>query len=192
MSPVFTTAGAFPLTGVAGLPNVTVAYPGEHWSDRIASAAIVPGECVVPVNLSGKLAMRRAAAGDGALVTAQQSAIALRTIDIPDRATDSIYSVSLGPNEIKNLQINPGEYVHAYYSGVFHLTLVVPRTWVPGELVGWNAGGARPTGKPGTGAWDVGGGAGVLPAMFEVQEFRPFNPAGTEGLLTVRSLRGQH
>jgi hypothetical protein len=60
-------------------------------------------------------------------------------------------------------------------------------------------GGAVPTGKPTaatpgsgvSGAWGKVGDAGALGALFEVQMFRPVNPAGTEGLLNVRSLRGQ-
>src|SRR4051812_27191688 len=133
MSPAFPTVGSFPLTGVAKLPNVTVAFPGEHWSNRIADGAIVPGEAVVPSNVGGKLAMRRALTAD----PIAQMAIALRTIDVPDIATQSQYTTPLGPNEIKNLQIEDGEYVHAYYSGAFHLTLITPRAWAPGELVGW-------------------------------------------------------
>lgn len=188
MSPVFPQTGSFPLTGVANLPNVTIAFPGEHWSNRIAQGAIVPGEAVVPVNRAGKLAMRRAVAAD---LGNPRMAIATRVIDPPDRAGDSLYTQSIGPNEIKNLQIEDGEYVHAYYSGVFHLTLAVPRAWVPSELVGWNDAGVRPTGKTGVGAWDVVLVANQANAMFEVQEFRPFSANGQEGLLTVRSLRGQ-
>jgi hypothetical protein len=188
MSPVFPTAGSFPLTSVAKLPNVTVAFPGEHWSNRIAQAAIVPGEACVPVNISGKLGVRRAVAAD---LGNPRMGIALRTIDTPDGASDSIYTQSLGPNEIKNRQINTGEYVHVYHSGAFHLTLVVPRAWVPSDLVGWNDAGARPTGKTGVGAWDVVTPANQANALFEVMEFRPFSANGQEGILTVRSLRGQ-
>ena len=43
---------------------------------------------------------------------------------------------SLGPNEIVNLPINPNDYIHAYYSGVFRITLCVPDTYTPGELIG--------------------------------------------------------
>jgi hypothetical protein len=184
--PVFPQTGAYPLTGVGKLPNVTIAFPGEHWSNRLASGAIVPGEACVPVNLSGKLAMRRAVNADRGN---PRMAIATRTISIPDSANGSLYTQPIGPNEIKNLQINHGEYVHAYFSGVFHLTLHVPRAWVPAELVTWNDAGARPTGKTGTGAWDVTTTAGD--ASFEVMEFRPFSANAQEGILTVRSLRGQ-
>jgi hypothetical protein len=63
MSPIFPTVGNYPLTDVASLPNVTIAFPGEHWSNRIASGAIVPGEAVVPVNYNGKSAVKRAVDG---------------------------------------------------------------------------------------------------------------------------------
>jgi hypothetical protein len=115
MSAINITQGNFPLTDVADLPNVTIAFPGEHWSNRIAKGAIVPGEACMPVNYGGKLAMQRAATADAP----KRMAIATRVIEIPDRASDSGYSTSLGPNEIKNRQINDGQYVHAYYSGVF-------------------------------------------------------------------------
>jgi hypothetical protein len=187
MSPVFPSTGFFPLEGVGRLPNITVAFPGEHWSNRIASGAIVPGEAVIETNVSGKLAMRRAASA--AEAASRIGAIATRVIEPPDVATDSMYSTSLGPNEIKNRQIGSGEYVHAYYSGVFHLTIATPRAWVPGELVEWDPAAARPTGKTGVGAWDVAGGEAT--AVFSVMEFRPFSANGQEGILTVRSLRGQ-
>lgn len=182
--PAFTQTGVFPLTGVAGLPNVTVAFPGEHWSDRIASGAITPGEAVVPLGSGGKLYMRKAIAADVGL----QLAVALRTVDIPDT---NLGSGSLGPNEIKNTVIANGAYIHAYYSGAFHFTLVVPdATYAPGDLIGWAATGARPTGKTGTGAWAKNATADI-DSIFEVMEWRPYNTAKTEGILTVRSLRGQ-
>lgn len=182
--------GHFPLTGVTGLPNVTIAFPGEHWSDRIAKGAITPGAAIVPVNYGGKLAMQVAAAE-----SPKRMAIATRVISIPDASVDSGYVQGLGPNEIKNLPISDGEWVHAYYSGVFLLTLIVPRAWAPGDLVAWNATGARPTGKTGTGAWDVAAGADAAAkeavAWGEVTEFRPFSANGFEGLLTVRTFRTQ-
>src|SRR4051794_31970263 len=117
--------GSFPLSDVSGLPNVTIAFPGEHWSNRRASGAIVPGEAIVPVALAdGSLGMRVATAGDAA--EKDRLAIALRTVDHPDVNTGPS---SLGPNEIRNSVIPDGEYVHAYYSGVFLLTLIVPDTY---------------------------------------------------------------
>lgn len=184
--PAFPTVGTYPLTGVAALPNVTVAHPGEFWTNRVASGTIEPGQAVFPVNLAGKLAVRVAEAGDAIL----QVGIAIRPIDVPDGATDSQYTTSLGPNEIRNIPLTAGEYCGVGYSGAFHLTLIAPRAWVPSELVKWNASGARPTGKDAsTGSWDVTTDESV--ALFEVMEFRPYSANGHEGILTVRSFRGQ-
>jgi hypothetical protein len=180
--------GAFPLTDVSDLPNVTIAFPGEHWSNRKASGQVVPGEAVVPVNSGGQLYMRVAAAGDTAL--AAQLAIALRPIDHPDGAGGSTYTQPLGPNEISNLPMKTHEYVHAYYSGVFHLTLIAPDEYLPGDLIGWDANGPRPTGKAGSGSWAKNS-AADLDSVFEVMEYREVNDTTNEGILTVRSLRGQ-
>lgn len=185
MSPVFPATGQYPLSDVGDLPNVTIAFPGEHWSNRIAAGPIVPGEAVVPASVGGKAALQRAGAGASVL----RMGIALRVIEPPDAGGDSQYTTSLGPNEIANRQIETGEYVHAYYSGAFHLTLATPRAWVPTDLVGWDPAAARPSGKPGTGAWVVA--ADEAHALFEVMEFRPYSTDGLEGVLTVRSLRGQ-
>jgi hypothetical protein len=175
-------AGSFPLTGTADLPNVTVAFPGEHWSNRKASGGITPGEAVVPVASGDALYMRTAQAGDA--IT--QLAIALRPVDVPDPNTGPS---ALGPNEIRNQDIAQHEYVHAYYSGAFHLTLVVPGTYAPGDLIGWDADGARPAGKDGTGAWAKNADADI-DSVYEVMEVRPVGE-DDEVVLTVRSLRGQ-
>lgn len=171
-------AGAFALTGVGALPNVDVAFPGEHWSDRVASAGgVTPGVAVVPAGSAdarGHMVMRTAGSGDAAT----QLAIALRPVDHPDPTNVS------GPNEIVNEDIGAGEYVHAYYSGGFHLTLVVPDTYVAGDLVGWDANGARPTGKDGSGAWAKNAQADI-DSIFEVILWRPVND-DDEGILTVR------
>lgn len=177
------TQGSFPLEGTADLPNVTVAFPGEHWSNRKASGSIVPGEAVIPVNSGGHLYMRTAGASDA--IT--QLAIALRPIDPPDPNTGPS---SLGPNEIVNQTMEAGDYVHAYYSGVFHLTLVVPTTYAPGDLIGWDADGVRPSGKSGTGAWAKNSAADI-DSVFEVMEVREVNSTTHECILTCRSLRGQ-
>jgi hypothetical protein len=176
------TTGPYPLTGVSKLPNVTVAFPGENWSNRFASGAITPGDAVVPQASAGKLFMRKAGASD----VATQLAIALRPIDVPDPNTGP---TALGPNEIRNQLIKDGEYVLAYYSGAFHLTLVVPDDYNPGDLIGWDADGKRPEGKEGEGAWAKNSAADI-DSIFEVMEFRKVN-AKKEGILTVRSLRGQ-
>lgn len=195
ISPVFPTQGSFPLTSVRALPNVTVAFPGEHWSNRIAQGVIHPGDAVVEVNYNGKLAVRRATADDPVTVLA----VAKRCVDIPDVNAGSIYNPALGPNDISNLPIQDGQYVHAYYSGVFVLSVATPRAWAPGELVSWDPAAARPTGKDdvATGAWvlapvDVNTNPDVTKAFFSVQEFRPYSADGNEGLLTVKTLhRGQ-
>jgi len=176
-------AGSFALTGVGSLPNVTVAFPGEHWSNRRASGAITPGVAVVPTASAGKMYMRTAQSGDAAT----QLAIALRPVDHPDTNTGPD---ALGPNEIRNTDMAEGDYVHAYYSGAFHLTLVVPASYDPGDLIGWDADGARPTGKSGTGAWAKNASADI-DSIFEVMEWREINADDNEGILTVRSLRGQ-
>lgn len=183
MSPV--TAGPHKLTSVAALPNVTVAFPGEHWSDIVASGDIVPGEAIVIVNSGGRKAAVRAttAQASGSL---RRVAIALRTVQTPDTNSGP---GALGPNEIMNQKILHGEYVHAWYSGGFHLTLVAPDAgYVPGDLITWSDSAARPTGKAGTGAWVRGG--TEANSLFEVSLWRKVN-ASNEGILTVRSLRGQ-
>lgn len=177
-----TDSGSFPLTGVGALPNVTVAFPGEHWSNRKASGSITPGEAVVPVASGTALYMKKAGSGDA--IT--QLAIALRPVDVPDPNTGPN---ALGPNQIRNQAIATGEYIHAYYSGVFKITLCVPDTYSPGDLVGWDADGARPAGKTGTGAWAKNAAADI-DSVFEVMEWEAVN-ASNEGILTVRSLRGQ-
>ena len=176
-------AGSFPLTGTADLPNVTVAFPGEHWSNRKASGAVTPGEAVVPEASAGGLYMRVAQSGDA--IT--QLAIALRPVDVPDANTGPD---SLGPNEIRNTPLAQGDYVHAYYSGAFHLTLIDPRrTYAPGQLIGWDADGQRPSGKSGSGSWAPNANADI-DSVFEVMEVREVGDDG-DVILTVRSLRGQ-
>lgn len=173
-------AGAFALTGVGALPNASLAFPGEHWSDRVASGAIKPGTAIVPAGSAssrGQMLMKTASNSE----TADRVALALRTVDHPDPTN------VLGPNEIVNQDIANGEYVHAYYSGGFHLTLVTPASYVPGDRVGWDADGARPAGKGGgTGAWAKNASADV-DDIFEVVLWRPVN-AQNEGILTVRFL----
>lgn len=176
--------GNFPLDSVAALPNVSVAFPGEHWSDGKASEAIVPGCAIIPISSAGKRYWRIASAA--AEATDPRAAIALWTVQPPDSASDSIFTSSLGPNEIVNRTIPVGEWVHAYYSGEFHLTLFTPAAYAPADLIGWDPAGARPTGKGGTGAWAKT--AVPANAAFEVIEFRPLANAPTEGVLTVRRL----
>jgi hypothetical protein len=179
--------GAFKLASVGALPNIVVAFPGEHWSDGKADEDIVPGELVEQINVSGKKYWRRVTAV-GAVTPLM--AVAMRTIDIPDANPGSFYAEALGPNEIKNLPIKAGQYVHAWHSGAFQLTLFAPDAGIaPGHLMAYDPAGARPTGKPGTGSWirTVTG----ANAFFVVEEFRPLPDTPGEGILTVRSVRSQ-
>lgn len=184
-----TEFGSFQLDAArfALLPNVTVAFPGEHWSDGKATETILPGELVVPTSSGGKLYWSRAASG----ASDPRAAIALRTVQVPDINPGSEYSAQLGPNEIMNRAIPAQEYVHAYRSGSFHLTLIKPDSaYAPGQFIDWDPAGTRPTGKAaGTGSWrkTVTG----ANAFFEVQGWRPLNADATLGVLTVKSLRTQ-
>lgn len=178
--------GSFPLTDVSRLPNISVAFPGERWSDGKASEIILPGEMIVPINNGGKRYWSRAAVG----AVDPRAAVAMNVVQSPDSANGSIYYEPLGPNEIVNRAIPVDSYVLAYRSGSFHLTLVKPdATYGPSDLIAWDPAGTRPTGKAGTGSWMKT--ATPANAFFEVEEWRPVNAAGTEGILTVRSLRGQ-
>lgn len=178
------TAGSFPLTGVAKLPHVSVARDGERWSDRVASGAITPGDAVVPAgsaSVQGQAMLRKANESDA--ITSM--AIALRPIDVPDPNTGPN---ALGPNQVRNQQIEHGEYVLAYYKGAFNLTLVDPRrTYVPGDIVGWDADGQRPEGVEGAGSWAPNANADI-DNFFEVIEVTPVGSEG-EVILRVRILR---
>lgn len=181
-----TTYGSFQLKSVAALPNASLAFPGEHWSDGKATEVIVPGELVVPVNSGGIRGWARAAAG----AVDPRAALALKTIQVPDLNPGSEYSPQFGPNEIMNLPIRVGDYVHAYRAGAFHLTLIKPdAAYVPSDLIGWDPAGARPAGKTGTGSW--GRGVAAANAFFEVVDWRPLAFDATVGILTVHSLRTQ-
>jgi hypothetical protein len=186
-------AGAYPISGVGKLPNVTIAHPGEVWSDQRALGNIVPGAAIIPVDIAGKKGKKQIAAGDAP--DRRQVAVALRQVEVPDINPGSQYSVALGPNEIVNLLIADGDYLRSYHTGILHLTLVTPRDdYANGQLIGWNPAGARPAGKAaGTGAWtnvtaDIKAGTDI----FEVHEpYRPYGAATPkEGILTVRFLRG--
>lgn len=177
--------GSFPLSGVAKLPNVHVAYRGEHWSDKKASGSIVPGEAIVPVASAGAMLWRTAKSSD----KLTQLCIALRCVEVPDPNSGP---AELGPNEIVNKTIEEGEYVHRYRSGVFHTTLIDPsETYEEGTLVGWSASADRPAGKAdGKGAW-VPDASADIKSFAEVQEVRKVGPDG-DVILTMATLRGQH
>lgn len=179
-------AGNFPLTGTKNLPHVAVAFPGEHWSDRVASGSITPGEAIVPAgsaNARGQMMMRKAKSSD----VIGQLAIALRPVDVPDPNDGP---AALGPNEIRNQAMEDGEYVHPYYSGAFTLTLIDPRrTYIQGGLIGWDADGQRPAGVAGEGSWAPDANADI-DGFFEVVRVEKVGSGG-EVILKVRSTRSQ-
>lgn len=178
------TAGPFELTGVANLPNAQVVHPGERWTDRKASGAVTPGEPVVPLasgsSPDATLVMRPVKEGDATT----QLALATRVIDIPDPNSGP---TSKGPNEVRNQDIPHMEWLMAHYSGVFVLTLIVPDTYTPGELIGWDLDGVRPSGKATThaGAWAKNAAADIK-SVFEVQGWEEINSDTHEGILTVK------
>lgn len=186
MSTTPPTTGEFPLTGVSGLPLIDIAFRGEMWSDVLASGVITPGSAVVPVLNQGQRYVRTATDADTALIP--QLGIAMQP---PTGLHDSNTGpTSMGPNQVRNQPILPGKYVLMGMSGVYHTTLIRPDTYRPFDLIGWDADGARPAGIAGTGSWAKNGTAD-LDSIFEVQEFRPYGNVSGEGLLTIRSLRGQ-
>lgn len=186
-----TDFGSFQLTSVAKLANVTVAYNGEHWSDGKANAAggaaIIPGTLVVPTApLAGKRAW--AVAGSGAVDP--RSAIALRPVSVPDQNPGSEYNPQLTPNDIMNLPLATGSFVHAYRAGAFHLTLIVAdSSYTPGDLIGWDPAATPQGGKPGPGAWKKV--SVIANAFAEVVDWRPLTADTTLGVLTVHTLRVQ-
>jgi hypothetical protein len=185
MTPV---AGDHPLLGTGRLPNVTVAFPGEVWSNSRANGVIIPGAAVAPVNVGGKLRHKQLIVGD--TPDADQVGVALRQVEIPDQ---NVGPASLGPNEIMNQAIADGDWLRRYMTGVLHLTLVEPRAdYVPGQKIGWAVAAARPAGKAaGTGAWSN---AALLAgtSIFEVHEPYRVYGASNEGILTVRFLRSNN
>src|SRR3954471_14747991 len=127
MTPV---AGAYPLLGVGALPNVTIASPGEVWSNHRANGIVIPGAAVAPVNVGGKRYLKQLVALDTPNI--DQVGVALRQVEIPDVNTGP---TALGPNEIVNTAIANADYLRQYMSGALHLTLCEPRAdYVPSQL----------------------------------------------------------
>ena len=174
-------AGAFELTSVENLPNCHVAYPGERWSDAIASGQLIPGQPVVVVASgaapTAREAVRLAEAGD----EAADILLATRTIDVPDPNTGP---TSMSPNEVRNQAIESGDWVLCQKSGVFILTLVTPDEYKPGDKIGWDLDGELPSGKAGTGAWAKNENADIE-NVFRVREWKEVNSTTHEGYLTV-------
>lgn len=177
-------AGPFELTSTEGLLNCNVVHPGEKWSDARASGVVTPGEPVIEVASGASpdavLCVRRVEAGDEAAAIM----LATRVVDIPDVNNGPS---SLDPNGIKNQDIPHLEWLMRHVSGVFDLTLITPDTYKPGELIGWDLDGARPTGKSTTheGAWAKNAKADIK-AVFKVVRWREVNSTTHEGILTVK------
>jgi len=181
-----TDFGSFQLTSVAKLANVTVAFPGEHWSDGKAGADLTPGQLVVPSSSGGVRTWTVAASG----AVDPRACIALNPISVPDLNPGSEYSTQLTPNDIMNLTIKSGSRVHAYRSGAFHLTLIkADSSYAPGQYLTWDPAETPATGKPATGAWKKT--ATAANAFFEIVDWRPLTSDNTIGVLTVHSLRSQ-
>lgn len=200
MSPsVLPQVGAYPLLGTGQLPNADVASPGEVWSNKRANGVIVPGTCVVPDMVAGVECVRPVVAGDtivteGDGLRQELLSVALRQIMTPDINPGSQYNPALGPNEIVNLPIADQDYVRQYFTGVMHLTLVVPDAdYEPGDIIGWNPAGVRPAGKTaGTGAWSsLTRDAAVVAGtdIFAVHTHPRYYGPNNECVLTCRFLR---
>jgi hypothetical protein len=200
MSPVaLTQQGAYPLLGVGALPNVDVAFPGEVWSYKRANGVIVPGTLVTPVMVTGVECVRPVTAGDtlvasGDGIRKEGLSVAMRQIMTPDINPGSQYNPALGPNEIVNLPIADQDYVRTIHTGVLNLTLVVPdAAYAPGDIIGWDPGGARPAGKTtGTGAWAAHVRDANVVAnsdIFVVHTLPRYYGTNNECILTVRFLR---
>jgi hypothetical protein len=94
------TAGAYPLTAVGKLPNVSIASPGEVWSNLRANGVVIPGAAIAPVNVGGQLYAKQLIVGDTPVK--EQVGVALRQVEVPDVNTGPN---ALGPNEIVNTAI---------------------------------------------------------------------------------------
>ncbi len=204
MPSALTQVGAYPLTGVGKLPNVSVASPGEVWSNKRADGIIVPGTLVKPtlveevgsvaeVGTEDEIEIATGAEKTTSTIVFQGSlAIAMRQIMVPDINVGSQYNPALGPNEIVNLPIASGDWVRTYHTGVVHLTLVVPGEYAEGDVLGWNPEGERPEFKTeGKGAWDAIESEGVVKGtgILIVHTKPRVYGSKKENLLTCRFLR---
>lgn len=205
MPSALTQVGAYAITGTGKLPNADVASPGEVWSNKRASGAIVPGSLVKPTLVGTVGSVAAVAEGDVVLqeesvvkadathIRQESLAVAMRQIMVPDINPGSQYNLALGPNEIVNLTIADTDWVRTYHTGVLHLSLVAPNAaYKEGEVIGWNPKGARPEGKAaGEGSWAKVDAANVVAGtgIFIIDRPPRYYGSNNEALLTCRFLR---
>lgn len=157
------------IKGTKGLPNVTIAQRGEHYSDMMAEGPIVPGACIIPSdagvqgggqpNRPGESRkVKQLVTADAADIKPGMIWVAMRVVEPPFQNDTSLLP-GAGPNEVVNVPIKAGDYVHTQLSGIFILTLVEPGiAYKPFDILGWDPEADRPAGKRGvtddeTGAW---------------------------------------
>lgn len=209
------STGPFPLTDVGKLPNIARTHPGEHWSDLRAAGLVEPGAPIFPTAAPADDAGSGTPGGKPVVYTpgsrrwfkqveagdtpdTRQVALAMRTIEPPFQGE---YPDGWGPNEVVNQDIPDGEYVHAWYSGAFILTLVKPQVagYAPGTLLGWDPTAVRPVSKRGpaadrVGCWTHASDVAVVAGtdILEIIEWDEHNSTTHEGSVEVRTLRSQH
>ena len=179
------TFGSFQLGSVAKLPNVSVAFRGEHWSDGVAATDIIPGSLVVPTSSAGARVWNVASAG----TVDPRACIALRVVSPTDVNPGSEYNPQLTPNDIVNLTLKKGSFVHTYRSGAFHLTLCAEDTYAPGDLLTWDPAATPFAGKAGPGAWKKT--VTAAQAWCEVVGFDALTADASQGVVLVHSLKSQ-
>lgn len=204
MSPsALTQTGAYPLLGVGKLPNASVAFPGEVWSNKRASGVIIPGSLVKETLAEGVGSWAPVAGGDTVVTTGdgirqQTLGIAMRQVMVPDVNPGSQYNPQLGPNEIVNLPIAAGDWMRVYKTGVMNITLVKPdTTYKEGDIIGWDPAAERPAEKAaGEGAWakhkEDDSGVIANTDIFVVHSTPQFYGSTGECVLTVRFLRSNN
>lgn len=188
------TAGSYIVGDVRNEPLVHIANTdvARHYSDFVASGDILPGEAVVFAGgatkavhgLGDRGALRVATASDSAN---PQVFVATNPVRVPDPSN------TVGPRERVNQVIEHGTFVHRWESGfAFWTPLLVPDTYVPGDLIGWDADGARPDGLPSaagrtTGAWAKNSAADIK-NLFVVVEWKKLNDSN-EGVARLKSVK---